>query len=560
MADGVRFDIAIEANALGVDATTDQLNALADKVTFTNKVATEFDRAVAAVRSRLDEATSATKAAAAALGLAETKYKELEGAANKAAKEVEKAKLAGKDTGALQAASEAAAAAMKAQAAITDDLRAKSVTAAAAQTKLGASLKTLEGQQAQAAAGIKSGIAKDLAGAGEATKKLGAAGGELKKTEKGLNGVSASSSDVIGYMKGLALAVGLYTVASTVASHIMLAQPAAMMRINAASQRMELGLKNLFVGLKFDKFVGALEDIGTTSSANGMKVIVETILQPLLDGAAKAGPFVKEMFKGIIYGVLQVIIAVLKIRQAIFNALSPETRATIKSIADQVFTLENAFNVGAGVAVILTAAFIALTVALIAMAVAEIAALWPILLIVAAIALVIAAIVYWEEILDSIVEVWDDLVDTISTAVDDIITGIVDGIKDGAGAVWQAMKDMALGGVKAFKSALGINSPSVVMAMQGTYTTQGFVEGIEDGTKDVDSAMETMVTPPDPVAPTGASAPTSGGSGSRSIVIQQLTIGDSPVASQTWADFKAMLSDALDGATITIGGGEAPAT
>jgi hypothetical protein len=105
-----------------------------------------------------------------------------------------------------------------------------------------------------------------------------------------------------------------------------------------------------------------------------MKVLVETIMQPLIDGAAKAAPYVKEMFKGLIYGALQVVIAVLKIRNEIFKAMSPETRAAIKSVIDQVFTLENAFKVGTAGAVILAAIFVTLTVALAALAIAELAA------------------------------------------------------------------------------------------------------------------------------------------------------------------------------------------
>ena len=80
MADA-RFDISIEAENVGVDATSDQLNTLVDRMTKANTVATKFDTVVAAARARLDETAVAASAAAQALQLGEMRYRELEGAA-----------------------------------------------------------------------------------------------------------------------------------------------------------------------------------------------------------------------------------------------------------------------------------------------------------------------------------------------------------------------------------------------------------------------------------------------------------------------------------------------
>lgn len=569
MAD-VRFDIAIEANSLGVDSSADQLNALADRITFTSRVATEFDRAVAAVRSRLGEATEVTKAAAAALAVAEKRYGELEAAANRAAKEVEKAAAAGKDTTALKAAATAASAAMSAQAKTVDELRARADAASAAQTKLAGTLKTLEGQQATAAARTKAGITKELEAAGKSMDKVGA-------PEKA-SAMSKYGSAVKGLGSATAMAAAAWVVfaAAGVGALGMLGKfgwsipqnAANVQRLTAANQRMQIGMQKLFAGLKWDSFSRGLEDVMTlfdagTSSANGMKKLTETVLQPLIDGAAKAAPYVKEMFKGIIFGALQVVIAVLKIRNAIFAAMSPETRAAVKAVIDQVFTLENAFKAGTAIAVVLAAVFVALTIALISLAASEIMALLPILLIVGAIALVIAAIMNWSKVVDTIKTTLSGWVTAAKDAAKNLVTGIVDGIKNGAGLVYDALKNMALGGITAFKNALGIKSPSTVMKLQAKYTADGYVEGIEDAEGRVSTALETMVTPPDTAAATPAApqANTQGqGGGPTQITFTGPITFGSDADRSMFAEFTKMLADALGGAVVITGGGEAPAT
>lgn len=568
MADGARFDINIEANALGVDSSAAQLNSLVERMTKANTVATQFDNVVAAARARLEEASAAAAAAANALGAAEGRYKELESAANRAAKEVEKAAAAGKDTTALQTAAEAAKAAMSAQANVVDELREKSVAAANAQKQLAGTLKTLEGQQSQAAAAYRKAqpAAKSFA---EEANKVDAAGkakeaGKLGQSMVSLRGMTMATAAGFALFAGAALA-GVVSLAKF--GFGVQSNAANMQRLAMAQQRMQLGMQKLFKGLQWDKFTRGLEDVMSlfdegTSSANGMKLLVETILQPLIDGAAKAAPYVKEMFKGLIYGALQVVIAVLRIRNEIFKAMSPETRAYIKRLSDKIFTLENAFKAGAAIAVVLAAAFVALTVSLISMGVAELFALWPILLIVAAIALVIAAIMNWDKIVKAISETWDAFVTGAKAAAKNMIDGIVNGIKNGVGFVVDAMKNLASRGVQAFKDALGIKSPSKVFELQARYTAEGYVQGIESSTPEVTSALESMAAPPELAgAPVPATASTSTSSSTKSVTIQSLTVGAGEVSQANWAQFRQMLVELLgDAGNLTIGGGEAPAT
>lgn len=563
MADGARFDINIEANALGVDSTAAQLNAFVEKMTKANTVATQFDNVVNAARARLDEATAAAAAAAQALGAAEGRYKELESAANRAAKEVEKAAAAGKDTSALQAAAEAAKAAMTAQANVVDELREKSLAAAKSQTTLAGTLKAVEAQQSAAAAAYRK--------AQPAAKSLGDTNALAAQQSKAAADKAAASAAKLTSFAAAGAAAILAVGAAAVVGVLALAKfgfgiqsnVANMQRLQLAQQRMQIGMQKLFKGLQWDKFTRGLEDVMTlfdegTSSANGMKLLVETIFQPLIDAATKAAPLVKEMFKGLIYGALQVVIAVLKVRNAIWKSLDQGTRAQIKEFADNIFTLKNAFAVGETTAKVLAVAVAALGVAF---AIGTI----PLLLVKISVERVIAAFEWLQETFGDVIDGIGDFVSDATDAAGDIISGIVDGIKNGAAAIGKAMKDLALGGVKAFKDTLGIHSPSTVMRLQAQYTADGYVQGIEAAAPEVGSALETMATPPELQAgavstSTSSTTSTSTSSSTKSVTIQQLTIGGGPVAQDNWAQFRQMLVELVGDGNLTIGGGEAPAT
>lgn len=544
MADGARFDINIEAKAIGVDSSADQLNTLVERMTKTTSVATIFDKAVAAARARLDEASVSAASAARALGVAEGRYKELESAANKAAKQVEKAAAAGKDTTALRAAADAAIAKAREQGVATDALRAKSIAASKAQTQLAESLKTLEAQQEATRQATK-------AAAEQAANKSAASAAKLESFVMG-----ATAAFV-----GLAVAAGAGVLSLAKFGFGVQTNVANMQRLTMAQQRMQLGMQRLFKGLQWDKFTRGLEDVMTlfdegTSSANGMKMLIETILQPLIDGATKAAPLVKEMFKGLIYGALQVVIAVLKIRNSIFKAMSPEMRAEIKAVSDQVFTLKNAFTVGETAAEVLAAVVAALGVAF---AVGSI----PVMLIVVSVQRVIAIFNWLTEEIPKAIDAIGDFASNAIDAAGDIVDGIVTGIKDNAKKVWQALKDLALGGIKAFQNVLRIGSPSKVFALQAKYTADGYVQGIEQSTPEVNSALETMVDPA--AATSGAIAPSStststSSSSTKSVTIQQLTIGGGEVAASNWSQLRQMLVELVGDGNLTIGGGEAPAT
>ena len=74
-----------------------------------------------------------------------------------------------------------------------------------------------------------------------------------------------------------------------------------------------------------------------------------------------------------------------------------------------------------------------------------------------------------------------------------IVSGIIQGLGQMAGALWNAIKEMAASAWKAAKNALGIASPSKVMADEvGKWIPAGMAEGIEDNLSPIRASAEMM--------------------------------------------------------------------
>jgi TP901 family phage tail tape measure protein len=78
-----------------------------------------------------------------------------------------------------------------------------------------------------------------------------------------------------------------------------------------------------------------------------------------------------------------------------------------------------------------------------------------------------------------------------------MIQGLASGVSQGAGAVRSAVESAVLSAIAAAKSALGIRSPSRVFADIGIQSGKGFIAGLESIMRDVDMAMNALVTPPE---------------------------------------------------------------
>ncbi|MFE0651335.1 hypothetical protein ACFVZH_22380 [Streptomyces sp. NPDC059534] len=84
--------------------------------------------------------------------------------------------------------------------------------------------------------------------------------------------------------------------------------------------------------------------------------------------------------------------------------------------------------------------------------------------------------------------------------------GLVKGLQAQQSAIERQMLVIAKGMQTAIKRALGIRSPSRVMAALGQFIPAGLVRGINAGRSAVDASMASLVTPPSTAAQSGAAA------------------------------------------------------
>lgn len=527
---GVAYEVEMQAKATGVDATSDQVLALADSIDATSKVCTNFDTAIAAAQAQLAQASLAAASAAAALQGAESKFAALEREATKAAKAVERAALKGGDTSALQSQAAAAAAAVGQQAMAVDKARAAATAAAAAETKLAGSLRTLEGAAKRAA------VAQETAGK---AGKSSAAG--FRESLMATQGLMASTSPMIGRLGQLVQGIGSIGLAGVVimAAVAVVALGAAFIggaiaamkfaiandkvaskRLDEISKKAKENIKGLFSGIDTKPLLNALDRMASmfgsnTAAGHALKTLIETIMNPLIRAIEWLMPYAHELWNGMVYGALQVAIAVVSLRNAILRAIPASVKTAVRELIAKLDGLGLAFSIGKvimyavaavlgviGIALLAVGAAIGVAVATVYIIIDAFVGLWNGIM---QLGPAISAVGDWfAELPGRVIGAIGELVSGALSALSGLageamaagaafVQGLVDAIKSGVGAVADAAKSLAMAPVNAVKSVLKIKSPSGVMRIMGGYTAEGMAEGVEEGTPAVRSSIEDMV-------------------------------------------------------------------
>ncbi len=351
----------------------------------------------------------------------------------------------------------------------------------------------------------------------------------------------------------------------------------------------DVPIENLLAGFK------SLTDLMSTSTASGkaLKQLVEVLFKPIFESMAGSAPLVKRFFQGMILAAQEVTIAILRLRLWM--------RATFgdTSILQGVDTTRVALNTGKIVLYALIAAFALASVVVTGLSIRLAtwlvpalgkSALWlfkfgvagitgPIKMLGSlAVRALTAAPALWATVapmlpfiaaaigvglaIYTLIKYWDDLVLAFEQidwgqAGADIINGLVDGL--GLEPLVKRMKELAGGAIDAFKSALGISSPSKAFMQLGLAIPEGITAGVDKGTPEARDTVAGIV--PDPGAAAAASAaPGAAGRGGAAVRGATFTFGDIHVhgadkasARELAVDFKRELESVLEGIVLEIG-------
>lgn len=293
--------------------------------------------------------------------------------------------------------------------------------------------------------------------------------------------------------------------------------------LDAITERFHENLQGLFSGLRMEKFLEMLQGAAdlfdkNTASGRAMKWVLETIFQPMIDGAAEAWPRVERVFIQFLIAIIKLHNALKPMRDAINKAFGGKEGdnpffSMLRAGAATVDTIKEALS-GVGSAASALLGIIAMPFSLLGVGANEgMSALKAI-----------------------------DLTSIGSS----MMSGLAAGITGGSSGVVAAMSKSVADAVKTAKDQLAIKSPSKVFAEIGGYTAEGFSEGIEDGSDATTSAMEEMVSPPE--ASAGGAGATGGGS-------RSITIGD--IVVHTSSDNPEGIAAAVRRAVLEMLEGEA---
>lgn len=377
--------------------------------------------------------------------------------------------------------------------------------------------------EASSAAMKQTALTNSITGSATATKELQAsisrvsaslpiAQSEVTKLANNLykSGKRGAELD-IALQKAALAASGLGDKASAADIEALMIQPAMQ------AAKLKENLTRLFAGVKVEGFLKAMRSMlsvfdESSSSAKALTALVEIILNPLFAAAETVGPFVKNIFRGMVIGALIAAIAVLKVRNAVMAMIPASVIAMVSSLGDKIDWVKVAVGVGVVAIGLLFVALAALTVLLGVVAVAMFLAFLPLMLIVG---IVLAAVAVFGLLVYALVMVGSYLMNMGAQAVqaaDSIISGIIGGITSGAGRVLDAMKNLASGAMNAFKSAIGYGSPAKAFIAYGKIGIAGGVEkGVDDGSGKVNAAVDNMVSIPSGASPAATKMSGAGG-------------------------------------------------
>lgn len=480
MADGVSFSIDVGVQAAGADSAAASLDKLTQKLTGAGDAAPKATKAFEALDSVVKD--SGEKAEGG-----EIKLKKLSGALGSLGGPLGQAgqkATAFADNLQDMVESLGAAGGIAAVTILVVALSAALVAGTVAVVAWSIGLS----DAARSSALLSDGIAGSVAGGRELDATVHALGAKVPQTREELLKMAGDLRR--SGLEGAALSSALETTA-TKAAQLKWGPDFAKQTLSLSNQaiRLKENISSIFGGLKLDALLKGLGEIvklfdANEASGRAVKVVFESIFQPIVDGITKVIP-------KIIGWVLQVEIWMLKAAIAV--------KPFVSKIEELGLVLLVAVAVVVGPIVAAFVLFSAVTAA-VAVAIG--------LLVLGIVWLGEQAVAAGKVIVSGLVDGWNYVTAKFQEVLgffqsfslfdigSQMINGLVEGIKAAAGGILTAMTGAVTGAIDGAKNLLGIHSPSKVFAEIGVNTGAGMAQGVDASADKVQGALEGMVAPP----------------------------------------------------------------
>lgn len=304
--------------------------------------------------------------------------------------------------------------------------------------------------------------------------------------------------------------------------------PKQMISLDQSTKRLKAGINGLFSGLKIEKFLEAfsyLVSLFDQSEVTGqvIKLLFEQMFQPGVDGAAS---FVEMAAAAFIKFEILVLKGLL--------ALAP--------YRDTFIFIGNVVEMFVGAAALGLAALAAQA------------------------AVALAAVFVWVDGFRQTLALvaqgieWIRSIDLGEVGAN-MIQGLADGITGAASKVVGALTSAVKGAVDGATSVLKINSPSKLLYDDvGEPMAAGVTTALEDGTSDVQGALETAVTPTTAIESVGSTIASSGGTstppaGGGTGPVVYLTVTHTGSDDSLVRRIADVVAEVIDGDVIALAGG-----
>lgn len=326
---------------------------------------------------------------------------------------------------------------------------------------------------------------------GEMTSELYRAGLRGQRLKDGLEGlaiVEATQGKESGAaFKARALGAQIYgtsikALTNDVKTRLGPTAKAMMLSLDVQSQKAHENIAHLFDGIKIEKFLEGLSKITemfsqNTATGRALKALVETLLQPLIDGVSTAGPIIKKFFQGVVIGALVMAITIYKVRNALRDTFAGSDFAkninlTTIAVNLGVFAF-GAFATAVAIALVFCVALGAGLAALVG-------------------SLVYAGVWVWN-FASSVIDAMHSIGKGDWNATGLAVTrGIAAGITGGASEVIIAITNLGGDALKAFRKKLGIASPSKEAFKASIEVPRGMVQAHKAGRGMVRASAEQL--------------------------------------------------------------------
>lgn len=398
---------------------------------------------------------------------------------------------------------------------------------------------------------LSDGIAGSVAGGRELDKAIKSLGARVPQTSDELRSMAADLAK--SGLKGQALSDALED-AAVKAARLKWGPDfeKETKSLDNQARRLKENISGVFGGLKIDRLLDGVSKLvalfdETSITGKAIKVVFESLFQPLVDGLADLAPKMVSAFIQFQIWVLKALIA-------------------IKPFGSTILSVAKAFGMLAAVVAVMSAGFAVAVIAPFAILAGLMTA--GVLLIqqaaagfyalgVAIVSGAGSAIAWITEKFNAIVAFLHGL--SLSEIGSQLIAGLAQGIMGGGAAVLSSITGVVGGAIDAAKGLLGIASPSKVFAEIGANTAEGMAGGVEASTSAVQGSLESMVSPPEAQASGGeAAAATGGGGGGLNLSGATFVFNGVEGAEDAEAKFGALLTRLLEGDAAGLGA-EVPA-